>query len=111
MKKKWLLNPFLGNFDYYITYSDSDYDSSYLRLDCSNDPLTQDLEGKDYIKTRNLSVSYSNGKISSVAKSGGRTLSISRTPYGYPSTISDGTRTWTFSYNSDNSTLSSVAVT
>ena len=98
-------NPFTGTLD--VTLSGG----GFLRLDTSNDPLTNDLEGKDFIRTRDVSISYSNGKISSVTKDGGRTLSVTRNEYGYISYIDDGSRTWEFSYNSDNTTMSGWTIT
>ena len=41
-------NPFVGNFDKVV--SDSYLDAGYLRLDCSNDPLTGVLHIDDKIE-------------------------------------------------------------
>ena len=104
-----VFNPFTGNFDFIL--STSSLDATYLRLDTTNDPLTADLEGKDFVKTRDGVVTYTDGKVSSVAKDGGRTLTIARNEYKLPSTINDGTKTWTFAYNADNTTIASWTIT
>jgi len=106
---KLVFNPLTANFDYVL--SSTELDALYLRLDTANDPLTNDLEGKDYIKTRDLTVTHTSGKVASIAKTGGRTLTLVRNAYGYISTIADGTKTWTFSYNADNTTVDSIAIT
>jgi len=84
---------------------------SYLRLDATNDPMQADLEGTDFVKTRDATITYTDGKISSIAKDGGRTLTITRTAYGHPATMTDGILTWTFTYNSDNTTIANWTVT
>jgi hypothetical protein len=64
-------------------------------------PLTVDLVGTDFIKTRSGSITRASGYVSEIAKTSGRTITVTRTD-GYISSISDGTRTWTFTRNGDN---------
>lgn len=86
-------------------------DKTYLRLDTTNDPLTGDLETPDVYKTRDGVVTYTNGKLSRIAKAGGRTLDLTRDAYKNLASYTDGTKTWTLTRASDNSKLASWAVT
>lgn len=68
----------------------------------------EDIRGKDYIKTRNLALTYTDGNLTRVVKTGGRTIYYTYTA-GVLTSYTDGTNTWTLSYTSGN--LTSVTVT
>ena len=71
------------------------------KVDVAGDTMTGDLIGTDFIATRSGTITRSGGKISEVAKAGGRTIIITRTG-DYISSITDGTRTWTFTRDGNN---------
>jgi len=78
-------------------------DARYLKLDSSNGPLTGDLVGKDFVSIRSGTITRNgSGFITQIAKTGGRTLTITRDGNNYVSTIADGTYTWTITRNGSN---------
>jgi hypothetical protein len=94
----YTFNPFSGNLDYYKPQT----------------PWTSDIDGGNY-KLTNVkkiyagqiasvfpgTISRSGNYISSVALTGGDTLTVSRSG-GYISSVTDGTKTWTFTRNGSN---------
>lgn len=66
------------------------------KVDVAGDTMTGDLIGTDFIKTRSGSISRTGDYISSVAKTSGRTITVTRDGNGYITSATDGTRTWTF---------------
>jgi len=72
--------------------------------------MTGDLYGTDFIHTRSGTITRVGGFISSVAKIGGRTLTITRDVNNYISSVTDGTNTWTYTRDGDN-IITSWAVT
>ncbi len=76
------------------------YVNGYVKS--TGDTVTGDLIGTDFIKTRSGTIIRDiNGNIEEVQYSGGRTLSITRTG-GYISSVTDGTRTWTYNRDINN---------
>ena len=66
----------------------------------TGDTMTGDLIGTDFVSTRAGTVNRTSTLITSVVKTGGRTLTISRSS-GLISTVADGSRTWTLTRNGD----------
>lgn len=62
--------------------------------------MTGDLIGTDFVKTRAGTITRDgDGIITSISKSGGRTITITRDGDGLVSSVNDGTRTFSFSRN------------
>lgn len=80
--------------------SETSADSRYVNI--SGDTSTGDQIAPDFVKTRSGSLTRSGDLISSVTKTGGRTLTFTRDGNNLISTISDGTRTWTLTRNGSN---------
>jgi hypothetical protein len=74
---------------------------SYVPL--SGGTMTGDLITTDVVLTRSGVVNRdSNGYITSVAKTGGRTITPTRDSNGFITSLTDGTRTWTLTRDADN---------
>jgi hypothetical protein len=85
-----------------VAVPDSDYQSAlgYTPVNKIGDTMTGDLIGKDFVKTRNATPTYDiNGRIVSLAKTGGLTYTFTYNGDGSFHTKTDGTRTWTYSYS------------
>jgi hypothetical protein len=82
--------------------SESTPSGEYVPLDGS-EAMTDDLITTDVIKTRSpITITRDdNGKISVIAKSGGLTFTITRDINGRIESVNDGTRTRTFSRDSE----------
>lgn len=82
-------------------------DTTYLRLDTTNDPLTNDLVGPDFVKTRSGSITRNgSGYITKVTKTGGRTLDVTRDVNNFITSVTDGVRTYTLTRNGSNQVIS-----
>jgi len=80
-------------------------------VEVAGDTMTGDLIGKSFVSTRNGTITRDgDGLISSVALTGGRTLTLTRDANDAISSITDGTRTWTITRDGDG-LISSWAVT
>lgn len=92
-----------------LTGLDGDDHTQYV-LDVG-DTMTGDLIGTSFVSTRSGTITRDgDGLISSVALTGGRTLTLSRDVNDAISSITDGTRTWTITRDGDG-LISSWAVT
>lgn len=60
------------------------------------DTMSGDLVGTDFVRTRDGTITRVAGLVSSVALTGGRTMTVNRDINNRISSIFDGTRTWTF---------------
>lgn len=80
--------------------TDDDH-TQYLLADGTRN-VTGDLIGKDFINIRSGTITRTGNYISSVSKTGGRTLTITRAASNYISSITDGTRTYSFTRNGSN---------
>lgn len=76
-------------------------DNSYLKLDGTNGPLSGDVVGTDFVPTRSVSITRTDGKITSISYTGGRTITITYTG-NLISSYTDGTRTWTITRDGNN---------
>ena len=62
-----------------------------------------DIVGKDFVNTRSGSITRDiDGKITSISKTGGRTITINRDVDGNITSSTDGTRTWTYNRDINN---------
>jgi hypothetical protein len=77
----------------------------YTPVNITGDTMTGDLIGTDFVRTRSGTITRSGGYISTIALTGGRTLTIFRTS-GYISSATDGTRTWTYTRDINNNIIS-----
>lgn len=71
----------------------------------SGDTMTGNLVGKDFISTLGGEITRVDGEITQIVKSDGRTIVISRT-LGLVSSITDGSRTWTYTRDGDGNVVS-----
>lgn len=83
-------------------------DSRYVNV--TGDTMTGDLYGTDFIKTRSGTITRTGNYISSIIKTGGRTITLTRNASNYITSATDGLYTWTFTRNGSNQ-LTSWSVT
>lgn len=76
----------------------------------AGDTMTGDLRTTDLITTRSVTITRTDGLISSVTKASGRTITINRDGNGVISSTTDGTNTWTINRDS-NGAITGVTVT
>ncbi len=103
----FVFNPFTGNLDsvgIQGTLTTNTIPKATGASTIGDSQLTEnangDTIGKDFIRTRNGTITRSGGYISSVTLTGGRTLTVTRDGSNLISSINDGTRTWTFTRSS-----------
>jgi hypothetical protein len=65
-------------------------------------PFTGDIRGKDFISTRSSTITYTGAYITSIAKTGGRTVTFTLNGSNQITSFTDGTNTWTITYNGSN---------
>lgn len=75
-------------------------DDLFVKIE--GDTMTGDLVGTDFVKTRSGTITRTGDYISSIEKTGGRTVTITRDGSNYITSATDGTRTWTFTRNGSN---------
>ncbi len=76
----------------------TDPHAQYVQV--AGDTMTGDLITPSVIQTNGGTITRAGGLISSVALTGGRTLTVARNSDNTIATINDGTRTWTFNRTS-----------
>ena len=65
--------------------------------------FADDVVGKDFINTRSGTVTRdSDDFITTITKTGGRTITFTRNSDNFITSATDGSRTWTFTRDSDN---------
>jgi hypothetical protein len=67
---------------------------------------TNPLVVSDIVQTLSGVITRTLGKISSITKTGGRTINLTRDIYGYIASVNDGTRTWTYTRDVNNQIIS-----
>ncbi len=78
-------------------------------LNKAGDTATGDIIGTDFVKTLSGTITRTSNLVSQIAKTGGRTLTITRDINNRIITVGDGTRTFTFNRTSNKITSWTVA--
>lgn len=75
-------------------------DDLFVKIE--GDTMDGDLVGTDFVKTRSGTITRTGDYISSIEKTGGRTVTITRDADNFITSANDGTRSWTFTRNGSN---------
>jgi hypothetical protein len=75
-------------------------------VNVAGDTMTGDLVGTDFVSTRSGTINRTNNFVSSIIKTGGRTLTFVRNAQNFVISKTDGTRTWTYTRDVNNHILS-----
>jgi len=77
--------------------------NSILKFEADKMTASQDIRGKDIVKTRTISITRDvSGYITEIAKTGGRTITITRDASNYITSYTDSINTWTMTRDLSN---------
>jgi len=77
--------------------------NSILKFEADKMTASQDIRGKDIVKTRAISITRDvSGYITEIAKTGGRTITITRDASNYITSYTDSINTWTMTRDLSN---------
>jgi len=90
-----------------LVVNDTD-SNNVLTVDTINNRMTMggDVIGTDFVRTRDGAITRVSGYVSEVALTGGRTLTVTRNASNFITSITDATRTWTYTRDADDYIIS-----
>jgi hypothetical protein len=82
----------------YSTYTE--FQKKIINDDTAASTFAGDIRGEDFVKRRTQTATWAGGLLTQIAKTGGRTINYTYAA-GILQSYTDGTNTWTISYNGD----------